>query len=242
MNINAINAFGYNTQHNDQYELTSHAEYLVNGALTTVNGMRMGADWAGRDANGMGLNKPTQYTVGVPRWFNKGSWSVGTQYTYLNSNPWIAFGGAWGEINGSGIMDNVVTYRRGGFSAQASAMHVTTNITPGLITRVNNMWGAWTETGYRFGHAKRAGDLGMYAGIKPVVLSGSVEASLPTAVDMGGNIVYTNKTLQVQNQTTGYVRALYTNQLTKTSQLRLSAMTTTAGQYRAMTELKFSID
>ena len=187
MNITATNAFGYNTQHNDQYELTSHAEYLVNGALTTVNGMRMGADWAGRDANGMGLNKPTQYTVGVPRWFNKGSWSVGTQYTYLNSNPWIAFGGAWGEINGSGIMDNVVTYRRGGFSAQASAMHVTTNITPGLITRVNNMWGAWTETGYRFGHAKRAGDLGMYAGIKPVVLSGSVEASLPTAVHMGRN-------------------------------------------------------
>jgi hypothetical protein len=46
----------------------------------------------------------------------------------------------------------------------------------------------------------------------------------------------------VQNQTTGYVRALYTNQLTKTSQLRLSAMSTTAGQYRAMTELNFSID
>jgi hypothetical protein len=242
MNINAMNAFGYNTQHNDQYELTSHAEYLVNGALTTVNGVRVGADFAGRDANGMGLNKPTQYTVGVPRWFNKGSWSVGTQYTYLNSNPWIAFGGAWGEITGSGVMDNVITYRRSGFSAQASAMHVTTNITPGLITRVNNMWGAWAETGYRFGDVKRAGDMGIYAGVKPVVLSGSVQARIPTAVDMGGNIVYTNKTLQVQNQTTGYVRALYTNQLTKTSQLRLSAMSTTAGQYRAMTELKFSID
>jgi hypothetical protein len=55
---------------------------------------------------------------------------MGTQYTYLNSNPWIAFGGAWGEVTGSGIMDNVVTYRKGGFSAQASAMHVSTNITP----------------------------------------------------------------------------------------------------------------
>jgi len=242
MNITAMNAFGYNTQHNDQYELTSHAEYLVNGALTTVNGIRVGADFAGRDANGMGLNKPTQYSVGVPGWYRKGSWSVGTQYTYLNSNPWMAFGGAWGEITGSGIMDNVVTYRQGGFSAQASAMHVTTNIQPGLITRVDNMWGAWAESGYRFGDARRAGDMGIYAGVKPVVLSGSVQARIPTAVDMGGNIVYTNKTLQVQNQTTGYVRALYTNQLTKTSQLRLSAMSTTAGQYRAMTELKFSID
>jgi hypothetical protein len=116
MNITALNAFGYNTEHNDQYELTSHAEYLVNGGLTTVGNLRFGSDFAGRDNTGQGLNKPKQYTVGVPRWYSKGNWSVGTQYTYLNSNPWMAFGGAWGEINGSGIMDNVVTYRRGGFS------------------------------------------------------------------------------------------------------------------------------
>jgi hypothetical protein len=242
MNITAMNAFGYNTEHNDQYELTSHAEYLVNGTLTTVGNLRFGSDFAGRDNTGMGLNKPKQYTVGVPKWYSKGNWSVGTQYTYLNSNPWMAFGGAWGEINGSGIMDNVVTYRQGGFSAQASAMHVTTNIQPGLITRVDNMWGAWAESGYRFGDARRAGDMGIYAGVKPVVLSGAVQARIPTAVDTGGNIVYTNKTLQVQNQTTGYLRALYTNQLTRQTQLKLSAIGTTAGQYRAMTELKFWID
>jgi hypothetical protein len=242
MNISGLNAFGNDTTHTDQYELTSHAEYLVNGTLTTVGNLRFGSDFAGRDNTGQGLNKAKQYTVGVPRWYSKGNWSVGTQYTFLNSNPWIAFGGAWGEITGSGVMDNVVTYQRGGFSAQASAMHVTTNIQPGLITQVDNMWGAWAESGYRFGDARRAGDMALYAGVKPVVLSGSVQARIPTAVDMGGNIVYTNKTLQVQNQTTGYVRALYVNQLDRKTQLRLSAISTTTGQYRAMTELKFSID
>ena len=243
MAVSRMNAFGYNTQHNDQYELTSHAEYLVNGQLTTVNGMRMGADYAGRDANNMSaLNKPTQYTLGVPRWYQSGDWSVGSQYTYLNSNPWIAFDGAWGSVNGSGIMDNVVTYRKRGFSAQASVMHVSTSINPGLITKVNNMWGAWAETGYRFGSARENGDMGIYAGIKPVVLSGSVEASMPTAVDNSGNVVYTNKKLAVQNQTTGYIRALYTNQLNRQTQLRLSAVSTTTGQYRAMTEIKFWID
>ena len=242
MNITAMNAFGYNTEHNDQYELTSHAEYLINGALTTVNGMRVGADYAGRDNTGLGLNKPTQYSVGVPRWYSKGNWSVGTQYTYLNSNPWMSFGGAWGEVQGSGIADNVVTYRNRGFSTQASLMHVTTNITPGLITKVENMWGTWAETGYRFGDVRREGDMGFYAGIKPVVISGSVQARIPTAVDNSGNVVYTNKKLMVQNQTTGYVRALYTNQLDRKTQLRLSAITTSAGQYRAMTELRFWID
>jgi hypothetical protein len=243
MSVNRLNAFGYNTEHNDQYELTSHAEYLVNGAVTTVNGMRLGSDYAGRDANGMSfLNKPTQYTMGVPGYYRNGNWSVGAQYTYLNTNPWIAFGGAWGSVTGSGIMDNVVTYRNRGFSTQASLMHVSTNITPGVITKVNNMWGAWAETGYRFGDAHREGDLGLYAGIKPVVLSGSVEAKLPTSVDNSGNIMYSNKTLAVRNQTTGYVRALYTNQLDKKTQLRLSAMGTADGQYRAMTELRFWID
>lgn len=243
MNVNRLNAFGYNTEHNDQYELTSHAEYLINGALTTVNGLRVGNDWAGRDSNGMGLNKPTQYTVGVPNWYRKGSWSLGTQYTYLNSNPWVAFGGAWGEVTGSGIMDNVVSYRYRGFTARASAMYVSTNINPGLITRVNNMWGTWGEAGYRFGDVRENGDLGIYAGVKPVIVSGgSVEAKIPTAVDMSGNMLYTNKKLMVQNQTTGYVRALYTNQLDRRTQLRLSAVSTTTGQYRAMTELKFWLD
>jgi len=205
--------------------------------------MRIGSDYASRDSNTLNmLNKPRQYTIGVPKIYSYGKWSIGTQYTYLNTNPWIAFGGAWGEVTGSGIMDNVVTYRNNGFSTQASLMNVTTNINPGLITKVNNMWGAWAETGYRFGDARREGDLGLYAGIKPVVLSGSVEAKLPTGVDNSGNIMYTNKTLAVQNQTTGYVRALYTNQLTKQTQLRLSAVSTTAGQYRAMTELRFWID
>jgi hypothetical protein len=243
MSVSRLNAFGFNTQHNDQYELTSHAEYLVNGNVTTVNGLRLGSDFAGRDANNMtALNKPTQYTLGVPRWYQTGNWSLGTQYTYLNSNPWIAFDGAWGSVNSSGVMDNVVTYRKNGFSAQASLMHVSTNINPGLITRVSDMWGAWAETGYRFGSARENGNMGIYAGIKPVVLSGSVDAQLPTAVDNRGNIVYSSKKLTVQNQTAGYLRALYTNQLDRRTQLRLSAIGTTDGQYRAMTEIKFWID
>ena len=245
MNVNRMNAFTYNTSHNDQYELTSHAEYLVNGALTTVNGMRVGTDFAGRDNTGLGLNRPMQYTVGLPKVYSQGKFRYGVQFTNLNTNPWIAFGGSWGSVNSSGILDNVVTFRHKGFSAQASLMHVSTNITPGLITRVNNMWGAWAETGYRFGDARRAGDMALYAGVKPVVLSGSVEARLPTSIDTQGNIQYTNKTLMIQNQITPYIRALYTNMLDKKTQYRFSAMSTAnsgPNQYRVMHELKYFFD
>jgi hypothetical protein len=107
------------------------------------------------------------------------------------------------------------------------------------------MWGAWAETGYRFGDVRRAGDLGIYAGVKPVVLSGSVEAKLPTGIDMQGNIQYTQRTLMIQNQVTPYLRALYTNMLDKKTQYRFSAMTTAnygTNQYRIMHELKYFFD
>jgi ubiquitin C-terminal hydrolase len=124
-------------------------------------------------------------------------------------------------------------------------MHVTTNITPGLITKVNNMTGAWAEAGYRFGNVKEDGDIGFYAGIKPVVLSGSVEAKLPTGVDNIGNTMYTKKNLVVQNQVTPYLRALYTNMLTRNTQYKFSAMTTAingTNQYRVMNEFRFFFD
>jgi hypothetical protein len=200
----------------------------------------------GDNSQGPGmLQKPTQYTMGIPEVYRNGRLSYGMQYTNLNSNPWIAFGGSWGSVTNSGILDNVVTYRDSGFSAQASLMNVTTNITPGLITRVNNMTGAWAETGYRFGDVRQEGDFGFYAGVKPVVLSGSVEARLPTSVDNQGNIHYTNKTLMVQNQVTPYVRALYTNMLDRNTQYKFSAMTTTmngTNQFRIMHELKYFFD
>ena len=249
MNVSTTNAFGYNTEHIDQYNLTSHAEYLVNGTPITVGNMRVAAEnrnaFFGNDQGPGLLNKPTQYTVGIPEVYRSGKWSYGMQYTNLNSNPWIAFGGSWGQINNSGILDNVVTYRDRGFSAQASLMNVTTNITPGLITKVNNMTGAWAEAGYRFGNVKEEGDIGFYAGVKPVVLSGSVEAKLPTGVDNMGNTMYTTKNLMVQNQVTPYVRALYTNMLTRNTQYKFSAMTTTnngTNQYRVMNEFRFFFD
>jgi hypothetical protein len=241
MAINRINAFGYNTEHNDQYELTSHAEYLVNGGLATVNGMRVGSDYSAQDSNKLNmLNRPTQYSIGVPRYFSYGKWNLGAQYTSLNVNPWIAFTGIWGSINNSGILENVVSYRDGGFSTQASLMNVTTNITPGLITKVNNITGVWAESGYRYTNMDNFGDFGLFAGIKPVVLSGDIEARMPTSVDGNGNITYTNKKLAIQNQVTPYLRALFSTKINKQTMYRFSAIATQQGQYRLMNEIRLT--
>jgi len=246
MNVSRTNMFGLNMEHNDNHELTSHAEYLVAGNKLNYGNLRVGAEDR-NNYNGHGSGDPTMigrqfnnYTVGMPKVWSRGGFSYGAQYTSLNQNPWISMGGAWGSVTNSQIMDNVVTYRNSGFSVQGSLMYVTTQITPGLITNIKPMTGGWAETGYRYTNwEKQHGDIGVYVGVKPVVFSGSVEANLPTAIDNNGNISYTRKNMTVQSPTTTYVRAMYTNQISKQTQYRISGMLLDNGQYRIMNEWRF---
>jgi hypothetical protein len=76
MNVSGLNGFGYNTEHIDQHNLTSHAEYLVNGSPVTYGNMRVATEnrnaFFGND-QGLGmLQKPTQYSVGIPEVYKKG--------------------------------------------------------------------------------------------------------------------------------------------------------------------------
>jgi hypothetical protein len=239
------NAFMWNTAHIDEHTLSSHAEYLVGGPVYNINGVRVGADqrYAGSDSlsGRTGGLIPQQYTVGVPNLYQQGRFNFGMQYTNLASNPWIAMGGAWGQVNNSGILDHVFSYRRGGVSVQKGIMYTTSNITPGLVTNIRPITSVWAESGYRF-TKENFGDLGFYAGVKPVILSGSVEANIPTAVDNAGNTVYSKRNLNLQNPVTGYARMLYTNMLDKKTMYRFSAMATQYGQYRIMHELKWWIN
>ena len=146
--------------------------------------------------------------------------------------------GAWGQVNNSGILDHVFTWRDGGFSVQKGVMYTTTNITPGLVTNITPITSAWAESGYRF-FKEGFGDLGIYAGVKPVILSGSVTARIPTSVDNNGNTVYSKRNLSLQNPITSYGRLLYTNKLDKQTMYRFSAMATQYGQYRLMHEIKW---
>jgi len=249
-----VNMFNSNTEHIDQYNLTSHAEYLVNGSVTTIPtpmgfSFRGGAEGrsasntlTGKDEGFSLLSKPVQYTIGVPDYYRNGKWTMGAQFSSLNNNPWIGFAGAWGEVTNSTILDNVLSYQDQGFVAKASVMYVTTTITPGLITNVTPMTGGWAETGYRYNSNERFGDLGFYVGVKPVVFSGSAEAKLPTSIDNSGNIRYTNQTLGIKNDVTGYARMLYTQAINKKTQFRVSGTAMTNGQYRIMNELRLFLD
>jgi len=255
------NSFNTNTEAIDQYTMTSHTEYLLNGSANTVytpvGAMHLGyedrnkfntmgpptqpkefGDQSGNQGLYLGGVQPKQWSFGLPEVYRIGHWYTGMQYTSLNANPWVNFSGAFGSVSNSGTLEQVVTYARNGFSAQGAVMRTTTNFTSGMITNVAPITAAWAESGYRY-RDDGFGDLGLYVGVKPVVLNGSVTATMPTGVDNNGNTVYTTNKMGIVSTATPYVRALYTGTIDRNSGYRLSGMTTNTGQYRAMAEYRY---
>jgi hypothetical protein len=234
MNVTGLDAFQRNNFMGADHDLASPAEFLTGVRANVVNGLRIAGDQSSNDPGG------GQYSIGIPAVWKKDSWAFGSQYTRLNFNPWVSFSGVWGTVRSSSIFDNVLSYRQGGFVAKASLMYVTTDITPGLITRISPTMGTWAEAGYRWGDKKN--DMGIYLGQAPRVLSGQVEANVPTSFDSSGQLVYTKQNLDILRTPTYYVRGVYSKQIDKRTQFRFNAATSTIGQYRIMNELLWSFN
>ena len=232
MNVTGLDAFQRNNFMGADHDLATPAEFLTGSRANIVNGLRIAGDQSSGDPGG------GQYSIGIPAVWKKDSWAFGSQYTRLNFNPWVSFSGVWGTVRSSSVFDNVVSYRQGGFVAKASLMYVTTDINPGLITRISPTIGTWAETGYRWGDKKN--DMGIYFGQAPRVLSGQVEANVPTSFDSSGQLVYTKQNLDILRTPTYYVRGVYSKQIDKRTQFRFNAATSTIGQYRIMNELLWS--
>ena len=263
-NYTGPNSFNTNTEHIDQYNMTSHAEYLLNGPTNTVyspiGAMRLGyenrnpfntmgapmapqefGDQSGNQGLYLGMTQPKQWSFGLPEIYRNGNFSTGLQYTSLNTNPWVNFTGAFGSVSNSGTLEQVATYAQNGFSMQGAIMRTTTNFRSGMVTDVTPITAAWAETGYRY-REDPFGDLGVYVGVKPVVLNGSLTAILPTGVDNAGNTVYTTNKMGIASNTTPYLRVLYTGVIDRNSGYRLSGMTTQDGFYRAMAEYRYTFN
>lgn len=222
MQVNSLSAWE-RTTHFDQKQLSSQSEYLVPSYVASVDGMRMASD-------------TISYSLGTPAFRVTDNITARAQITNIaNFNPWVQFSGIWGNINSSGIMETTFTYQNANFQGQVGIMNVNSNITPGLITRIDPITAMWSELGYV------ENKFGVYAGIKPVIVSGgTVDVNLPTGFDIQGNMQYTRTKVDLQSPVTGYVRAVYSDSLNKELSYKVSGMYVDNGQYRLQTELKYS--
>ena len=194
----------------------------------TEDGVTVGAD-----------NDTQQFTMGVNMWSDADK-VTGDGMTYsvhmskLNSNPWMGFTGIWGEVQNTNIVDSVLSYKQGGFTAKASLMHVKTNFTKGLITDVSDQIGAWTELGYK------TGALELGAGVHPVMLKGDVKANVPTSVDIRGNLQYTEHKFKLPTHVNGYLKANYNFTLDTNTKIKVSTAVSQSGDKNASVDYTWS--
>jgi hypothetical protein len=218
MQLNTFSMWSQNTVP-DQFQLSSQSEYLV-GRGTTVDGFRIVGD-------------SNIWSLGTPKFPISDQWGINAQITQSVFNPWIQFGGMWGSVQSATLFETVLTYRDTWFQSQAGWITVDTKILPGLINKVDAINAVWAEAGYV------NNKFGLYSGIRPYVISGSVHADLPTAVDFQGNLQYTKTRMDITNPVNSYIRAVYTDQLSDTTSYKFSGMLIDNGQYRIQTELRY---
>jgi hypothetical protein len=222
MSFNKPVYWGFNNEIIDQYQINSHAEALVNNYVATVGGFRLAAD-------------PKNMTIGIPNYELNGKTTLGFQYTSLAFNPFVQFAGVYGTVNQSSTFETVVSRKHSeNFTTQTGLMYTNTNISPGLVTNVKPIVSAWAESGYR------SKDFGLFVGVKPVVLSGSVDVYLPTSIDNYGRIAYTKQNINIERQVITYARAVYTEKLNKNLMMRLSGLIADNGTYRTQLEFRLS--
>jgi hypothetical protein len=198
----------------------SQTEYLIGGSNYEYNNLRFG----GHDSN---------WSIGTPLMPVNESMTVSAQITTLSFNPWIQFGGIWGSINYSSMFESVITNKKDNWQLQFGYIYTTTNMTPGLITKLDNFHAVWLETGYA------TEKFGFFTGVRPWIVNGGVNAELPTAVDTQGNVQYTNMHFKINNPVNMYLRTVYTDTITKNFAYKISGMFVDNGQYRTQLELKY---
>lgn len=204
----------------NQLTPSSQTEYLIGGSNYEYNNLRFG----GNEGN---------WSIGTPLIPVSDNTFVSAQMTTMNYNPWIQISGMWGSVNSSSMFESVVTYKKHNWQQQFGYIYTTTNMNPGLVTRVDNFHAVWLESGYA------TEKFGFFGGVRPWIVSGGAHAELPTGIDTQGNLHYTNVHFRVNNPANMYLRTVYTDTITKNVAYKLSGMFVDNGQYRTQLELKY---
>lgn len=149
-------------------------------------------------------------------------------FTQMAYNPWINFAGMWGESRDAMTLEFSAVYspEPTGMYAQAGLMQTTGNYNYGMVTRVTPIYSTYAIAGYR--------DQGfsVYGGVKPTVVAGTVDITVPTAIDETGTMQYETVSSKIRNRAVGFVGTSYAYNY-RAHSISLNAMAGQDGSYQA---------
>lgn len=150
------------------------------------------------------------------------TWQHQFTLTQTQYNPWVNFGGMWGESAGATTLEYSTLYapKPEGAWAQAGLMQTIGSYRYGMVSYVSPIYSAYAMTGYK------QGGFNLYAGVKPTVVAGSIHLTVPTSVDTDGNMKYESVSSTIRNRAVGFIGTSY-NYAYRSHKISLTAM---AGQ------------
>jgi len=119
--------------------------------------------------------------------------------TVTPNSPWIMLSGMWGEIRSSTSLELSATVRNNQFWSQTGSIVTGTQLQPGLVSRISPITSVYSVAGWT------NQGVTVYGGVKPYIVSGSIQINLPTGVDKQGTMHYTSYKYRLQNAITGFV-------------------------------------
>lgn len=169
---------------------------------------------------------------GMPDYrLGKHTWAT-WQFTALPYSPWMNISGSWGTVKSTMTAEATVAWRQDHWRLRGGSMYTTTQIDPGLVTRVNPITAAWGDVTYMIG------DWQIGAGTLPKIISGSVDLTLPTGVDNRGQIQYTSVKTGFDNPLTAFARMGYQTSITRHTTFNAVGMVSTQSSHAIKMEIK----
>ena len=124
--------------------------------------------------------------------------------TQISGSPWLSFSGIFGRIDSSLILESSLSRSWGsGHWIQLGATQTSTKFSPGLVTKISDIYSVFGAVGWSSNNWK------IYGGIEPYVISGRVSLRLPARVDTQGVLHYTDHDIKIKNSATGFVALRY---------------------------------
>jgi hypothetical protein len=197
---------------------------LVGGPQYTLQKFRVASDSASQ-----------MFSVGGPAVKINDFMKFHVQLTSLNFSPWLAMNGIWGKVNSTFMTEFVTSFEHRNWVVNTGAIWARTNIDPGLVTSVDDIWSLWAEAGFRDAES----GWGAFVGIKPWAVSGAVNLRLPTGVDSAGNMQYTDESAAIQNTLDTYVRIAYSFDVSKKMRMSLGGIMFSNGQHGVTANINF---
>jgi len=140
------------------------------------------------------------------------------QVTLTNStaNPFVSFAGAWGQTQTATTTEySQLNLHDSGVWSQIGVMNTDVKYNTGLVSRVTPVMAVHAAAGVNIN------GLNLYAGIKPTVVSGSVNMLIPSSVDSEGTMSYNNVKTNLSGNPVSYVGFKWQHNIDKTAQFSL---------------------